>query len=49
MESPKKFSIRLTLPDLVDIYNNNIHTTTILKPINAFKLQDEKSINKWSY
>lgn len=45
LEAPKKFSIIMALPDIIEIYNNNIHSSTKLKPVFAFNLKNEKEIN----
>lgn len=44
LEAPKKFSIIMALPDIIEIYNNNIHSSTKLKPLIAFNLKNEKEI-----
>ena len=35
----------MALPDIIEIYNNNIHSSTKLKPVTAFNLKNEKEIN----
>ena len=44
LEAPKKFSIIMALPDIIEIYNNNIHSSTKLKPLIAFFLKNENEI-----
>ena len=45
MEAPKQFSIIMALSDIIEIYNNNIHSSTKLKPVITFNLKNEKDIN----
>ena len=45
-ENPKEFSLRINLPDALDIYNNNIHSTTKYKQNFLFKTSDYSVINK---
>jgi hypothetical protein len=45
LEAPKQFSIIIALSDIIEIYNNNIHSSTKLKPVITFNLKNEKDIN----
>lgn len=40
MESKKYFSIYTILPDIIEIYNNNIHSSTLFKPKELFYTTD---------
>jgi hypothetical protein len=35
----------MALSDIIEIYNNNIHSSTKLKPVITFNLKNEKDIN----
>ena len=46
MENSKNFSIYTSLPDVLKIYNDNIHSTTKFRPIDIFGTTDKKIIKK---
>ena len=45
MEDKKDFSIYTILPDIIEIYNNNIHSSTLFKPKELFYTNDKNIIN----
>ena len=45
LENPKKFSLSLALPDIIIIYNENIHTSTKYKPNYLFSIKDDNINN----
>lgn len=46
MKSPKKFSFYTALPEALNIYNKNYHSSTKFKTILLFKTEDKKIINE---
>ena len=46
MENSKNSSIYISLPDVLKIYNDNIHSTTKFRPIDIFGTTDKKIIKK---
>lgn len=44
LEDPKNYNIYTSLPDIVNIYNNNIHNTTKYKPSFLFSCEDNSII-----
>jgi len=48
LENPKKFSLENALPDIVEIYNNNIHSSTKYKPVYLFDTNDKNIINPFA-
>lgn len=46
LEDPKNFNIYTVLPDIVNIYNNNIHSTTKYKPSFLFRCEDNSIIER---
>ena len=46
LENKKKFSIYNILPDVIQIYNENTHSTTKYKPNYLFNLKDAKVIKQ---
>ena len=46
LENKKDFDIFLYLPDALNIYNNNIHSVTKMKPSELFKTKDDKIIRQ---
>lgn len=48
LENIKKFSIYSTLPEVINIYNSNLHNSTKYKPNILFFLNDISIIEKVS-
>ena len=46
LENRKKFSIYNALPDAINTYNGNIHSTTKFKTYIVFNSKDNKLIHK---
>ena len=46
LENKKKFSIYNASSDVIQIYNENIHSTTKYKPNFLFNLKDDKVIKQ---
>ena len=46
LEDKKNFNINTKLPEIINIYNNNIHSTTKYKPIFLFHYKDNSIIGK---
>ena len=46
LENKKKFSLKLCLPDALNIYNKNKHSTTKFNPIELFNSQDKEIIKQ---
>ena len=42
----RNFFLENALPDIVEIYNNNIHSSTKYKPIYLFNTNDKNIINR---
>ena len=45
LENSKLFSLEINLPDALEIYNNNIHSSTKFKPIELFRTNNIDVIN----
>ena len=48
LENPKKFFLENALPDIVEIYNNNIHSSTKYKPVYLFDTNNKNIINPFA-
>ena len=43
---PENFNLKASLLEAVEIHNNNIHTTTLYRPIELFENKDEEIYEK---